>query len=302
MELRQIRYFQAIVEHGSISEAARGLYVAQPAVTKQLRQLEEELGVTLFARLPRGMALTAAGRQFQKDVAEIHNQLVDAKRNAVDAEQGRIGSIALGVTILPRLLPQIAKAFRHFRDNAPDVSLTLRQMLSGPQVDEIRDGKLDAGFLYFRPLDDPALDGLLFSRQRLMLVVPNEPRWTNDPPRCLAEVNNRDFIWFPRQATPLYHDQLIGVFRRAGFLPKVVMEGTDNNALLTLVTAGMGCTVLPEIARTAASSDVVFLELNDLDLEMPLELVWRTDNASPVLKRFILSAKATLSAAAEADV
>jgi DNA-binding transcriptional LysR family regulator len=287
MELRQLRYFVAVAEHGAISHAARSLFIAQPALTKQMHQLEEELGVRLFERLSRGVALTAAGHQFLKDVSKIHDDLLQAKQNAQRADQGRIGNIALGLTILHRLLPDVAKVLRQFRERSPDVSLTLRHLLSGPQVDKIRDGELDAGFLYFRPMDDRTLSGLLFSRQRLMLVMPNERRWTDSPPRRLSDLNGRDFIWFPRQATPAYHDQLISEFRRAGFLPHVVMEGTDNNALLTLVTAGMGCTILPELARAHASEDVVFLALEDLSLEMPLELVWRSDNTSPVLERLI---------------
>ena len=287
MELRQLRYFVAVAEHGSISDAARGLFIAQPALTKQMHQLEEELGVRLFERLSRGVALTAAGHQFLKDVSTIHDDLLQAKQNAQRADQGHIGNIALGLTILHRLLPEVAKVLRQFRERSPGVALTLRHLLSGPQVDKIREGELDAGFLYFRPMDDRTLNGLLFSRQRLMLVMPNEKRWTQTPPRRLSDLNGRDFIWFPRQATPAYHDQLISEFRRAGFLPHVVMEGTDNNALLTLVTAGMGCTILPELARAHASEDVVFVALEDLSLEMPLELVWRADNTSPVLKRLI---------------
>lgn len=291
MELRQLRYFVSVAEHGSISHAARSLFIAQPALTKQIHQLEEELGVVLFDRLHRGIALTAAGKQFFKDISHFQDDLIRAKQNALHASQGRIGNIALGLTILHRLLPEVSKVLRKFREGSPEVSLTLRQMLSGPQVDKIRDGELDAGFLYFRPMDDRTLDGLLFSRQRLMLVIPNEPKWTKDAPRRLADLNDRDFIWFPRQATPAYHDQLISEFRRAGFLPRVVMEGTDNNSLLTLVTAGMGCTILPELASAHASDEVVFLTLEDLSLELPLELVWRSDNTSPVLARLIGYAK-----------
>lgn len=294
MELRQLRYFSAVAEHGSISHAARSLFVAQPALTKQIHQLEEELGVSLFDRLPRGVALTAAGQQFLKDVTRIHTELIHAQRNAQQAAQGRIGNMALGLTILHRLLPEVAKVLRHFRENAPEVSVTVKQVLSGPAVDKIREGELDAGFLYFRPPDDRTLDGLLFSKHHLMLVMPNEPAWTHHPPRRLADLNGRDFLWFPRSASPLYHDQMIAVFRRSGFLPHVVMEASDNNSLLTLVIAGMGCTIMPELARAHATNDVVFLPLEDLTLEMPLELVWRADNVSPVLQRLIASARETV--------
>jgi DNA-binding transcriptional LysR family regulator len=287
MELRQLKYFVAVAEHQSISTAARTLYIAQPALTKQIHHLEEELGVTLLKRLPRGVTLTAAGQQFLNDAIKIQNDVLMARQNARQASNGQIGTLSLGLTITYQLLPEVATALRQFRENAPEVSVSLAQILSGPQVDRIRTGELDAGFLFFRPVDDPTLTGMLIAKQRLVLAMPTEPRWTDHPPRKLADLNGRDFIWFPRSATPLYHDHLIACFRQAGFLPHVVMEGTDNNSLLTLVTAGMGCAILPERVKTHATPDVTFIDLEDLDLDMPLELVWRVDNESPVLHRFL---------------
>ncbi|CAG9166532.1 LysR family transcriptional regulator [Cupriavidus pampae] len=287
MELRQLRYFASVAREGSINKAARSHGLAQPALTKQLQRLEEELGVTLFERQPRGMTLTAAGTQFLQDVTRALDDLEAARQRAVDAAVGRLGHLAIGLTILHQLLPAVAEILRRFRQQSPDVSVSVRQVISGPQIDLIRAGELDAGFLYFRPADDPAFDGLLISTQQLALAVPDEPQWTDNPPRRLADLNGRDFLWIPRQVTAYYHDRLIAHFHGAGFMPKVVMEGTDNNSLLTLVTAGMGCAILPEQAAAQDIPSVKFLKLDDLDLRLPLELVWRRDNRSPITQRLI---------------
>lgn len=287
MELRQLRYFASVAREGSINKAARAHGLAQPALTKQLQRLEEELGVTLFERQSRGMTLTAAGAQFLYDTTRALEDLDAARQRAVEAASGRLGNLAIGLTILHQLLPVVAEILRQFREQSPDVSVSVRQVISGPQVDLIRSGELDAGFLYFRPMDDPALDGMLISTQQLALAVPNEPQWTDKPPRRLADLNGRDFLWIPRSVTAYYHDRLIAHFHGAGFMPKVVMEGTDNNSLLTLVTAGMGCAILPEQAAAHASASVRFSKLDDLDLQLPLELVWRRDNRSPIAQRLI---------------
>jgi DNA-binding transcriptional LysR family regulator len=293
VEIRQLKYFLAAVEHGSISQAARSLFVAQPALTKQIRNLEEELGVTLLERLPRGIALTAAGRQFFRNASKIQDDLISAKQQAIQASTGQLGTMTLGLTVLHSLLPIIAEILRRFRQDAPRVSVTLHQLISGPQVDRIRAGELDAGFLFYRPLDDPTLSGTLISTEKLMLAVPRDSQWATHPPKRLAELNGVDMIWFPRGATPMYYDHLMHHFHKAGYTPHVAMEGSDNAAILTLVTAGMGCAILPALARYQAEDSVVFLPLEDLNLEMPLELVWHTENPSPVLQRFVEIARAT---------
>jgi DNA-binding transcriptional LysR family regulator len=291
MELRQLKYFIAAAELGSISEASRSLYIAQPALTKQIHLLEDELGVPLLARLPRGISLTAAGKQFLGDAKRIVEDINLAKQQALRASTGKIGNLSVGIAILHYLPPDVAATLKAFRDALPDVSVSLRQVLSGPQVDLIRNGELDAGFLFFRPTNDESLQGLLFAKQHLVLAMPKEPSWTDNPPKRLSDLNGRDFVWFPRNATPLYHDQIIACFRKHGFVPNVVVEGIDNHALLTLVAAGMGCAVLPDLARGLVSPQIEFVELEDLDLDMPLELVWRTDNDSPVLQQLISIAR-----------
>ncbi|VWC75977.1 LysR family transcriptional regulator [Burkholderia lata] len=291
MELRQLKYFIAAAELGSISEASRSLYIAQPALTKQIQLLESEIGVPLLARLPRGVALTAAGKQFLAGAKRIIEEINLAKQQAVRASNGKIGNLSVGIAILHYLPPDVAATLKTFRDALPDVSISLRQVLSSPQIDMIRNGELDAGFLFFRPTSDESLRGLLFTKQRLVLAMPKEPSWTDNPPKRLSDLKGRNFVWFPRNATPLYHDQIIACFRKHGFVPNVVVEGIDNHALLTLVAAGMGCAVLPDLARGLALPQIEFVELEDLDLDMPLEFVWRADNDSPVLQQLIAIAR-----------
>jgi DNA-binding transcriptional LysR family regulator len=294
MDIRQLRYFLAVAENRSISEASRALYIAQPALTKQLHSLEDELGVQLLTRLPRGVELTPAGRQFFDDAARLIEDLEAAKLRAKRAEMGRLGSISVGITVQHSLLPVVGEILRAFKATASDVTVSLRPVLSGPQAEQIRAGELDVGFLFFRPVDDPTLCGFPVYSEKLVVAMPNTAAWTDNPPRRLSDLKGRDFIWFPRRSTPLYYDQLIACFRRAGFSPSIAMEGDDNMAVLSLVVAGMGCSVLPEMAKLHAPASVRFVSLDDLDLRIPLELCWRSGNESPVVSQFIEVARASL--------
>ncbi|WP_169708695.1 LysR family transcriptional regulator [Trinickia terrae] len=295
MELRHLRYFVAVTEHGSISQAARGVHIAQPALTKQIRDLEEELGLTLFERRSRGIQLTPAGQQFLTDATRILNEVALAKERARRVSNGQIGSLSIAITVLHALLPIFSQIMRAFRKSVPGVSISLRQLLSGPQLEEIRSGRLDAGFLFFRPAGDEALTGFTIHREPLALAVPRDSDWAAKPPERLRELCEADFLWFPRKASPDYHDQLIHCFRKAGFTPRVTQEGEDNSALLSLVAAGLGCTILPATASINAPESVVFLEVKDLDIKLPLDLVWRSDNSSPALQRFVEVVQACVS-------
>lgn len=292
MELRHLRYFVAITEHGSISQAARAVHIAQPALTKQMRDLEEELGVVLLERRSRGIDLTPAGRQFLADAVRILDEAAAAKERAVRVNNGQMGSLSVAITVLHALLPIFSQILRAFRLSQPGVSISLRQMLSGPQIEGIRSGKLDAGLLFFRPTNDESLEGTTIYQEPLALAVPRDSALANNPPKRLRELGGKEFIWFPRSVSPDYHDQLIYSFRKAGFTPRVTQEGTDNGSILGLVAAGLGCTILPATARLNAPDSVVFLQVEDLDIQLPLELVWRSDNNSPALQRFVEAAQA----------
>lgn len=300
MELRHLRYFVAVAQHGGISQAARALHIAQPALTKQIRDLEEELGIALVERQARGIDLTLGGRQFLVDAIRILDEAAAAKERALRVSNGQIGSLSIAMTVQHALLPIFSQIMRAFRANQPGVSISLRHMLSGPQIEGIRSGELDAGFLFFRPADDESLASTTVHQEPLVLAVPRNSRLASEPPKSLRELNGVDFVWFPRSVSPDYHDRLIHCFRKAGFTPRVTQEGMDNNLVLSLVAAGLGCTILPGAARLNAPDSVLFLQVADLDIQLPLELVWRSANSSPALQRFVEVARSCAAGAAGA--
>ncbi|MCC4264767.1 LysR family transcriptional regulator [Oceanimonas baumannii] len=287
MDFKQLKYFIAIAEEGSMSSAARNIPIAQPALTRQIRLLEESVGAALFTRSQKGIVLTQAGESFYRDTKRLLNEFELAKRNASAIASGRLGTLSLSVTVMHLWVPQITELISQFRHAYPDISIKIFSLLSGPQVDAIRQGRLDIGMLFFPPEDDDELSSRCLYKDRLVLVTSKGSRLATQLPNKLADLNGEDFIWFDRAASPAYHDKLIHSFQKVGFTPHVIQEGADNATMMSLVATGMGCTILPEMTMAGAPPGVISHRIPDLTLELPLMLVWRKDSRNPALHPLI---------------
>ncbi|WP_391487356.1 LysR family transcriptional regulator [Leclercia tamurae] len=288
MELRQFRYFTAVAKLGSISQAAQELHIAQPALTRQIQKLEENLGVLLLERTGRGVTLTDAGAQFLKDAEKLLDDATTARERAIRASRGECGNISLALPVIQNAAPSITTLLKEFKKEAPHVGITLHHLISEVQLARIAEGQLDAGFLLFRPQNDPLFEGVPVYKEKMLLACPADWTWPdNKKPQYLRDLQDLDFIWIPRTAAPAWHDRLIHCFFDAGFTPRSVMQGVDAVSMLTLVSAGMGCTIVAEGTRHLAPPNVTFSTLLDLNIEQEWELVWRKNRCSEVLKRLI---------------
>ncbi len=287
MELRQLRYFVYVAEHGSISHAARLLHVAQPALTKQIHNLEDELRVTLFERSSRGVVLTHAGQQFLLDAKKLIGDIGSAKKKAQMASQGQIGTLSVGVTVAHCWLKEISDIFKIFRYSCPTVSVSLTPLLSSQQLNMLRSHELDVGFLFDPPDNDNFFEKIKIYDESLVLVAPQDSILASNKIKKLSELNGQEFVWFPRQAAPSYYDRMIHTFNKSGFLPHIVQEGRDTMMILTLVAAGLGCSIVPATVKSFAPKNIISYSIKDLDLKIPLYMVWRRSDTSPVLNKFI---------------
>jgi len=286
MDLKQLRYYIAVVDECSFSAAARRIHIAQPALTRQVRALEEELGVKLLKRMARGVKVTAAGQAFYDDIQKILHQLMRAEQKARLIDQGNIGELVVGITVMHLWIKGVTEFLRAFRTRFPEVMLKLNTMLSGPQVTALQRGQLDVGLLFFPP-PDSNLDTIKLYTDRLVLVTQSDSELAKKPPKKLADIGQQGFIWFDREATFNYHDHLISHFHQNNFIPNVIERGSDNATMLSLVASGMGCTIVPRMATSNLPSGIIALELDDLDLPLELMLVWRRDLVTPTIQNMI---------------
>ncbi|MGM0832107.1 MAG: LysR family transcriptional regulator [Pseudomonadota bacterium] len=288
MEFRQLEYFIAVVETGSISAASRRVHIAQPALTRQMRLLEESVGTQLLDRHARGIHLTVAGKALYSEATRLLDERSDIKARLLALGSGQTGKLSLGVTVTHLWLPEVAKLMGGYRERYPKVALDVFPLLSGPQLDRLQQGSLDVGILYLDDDMPSGIDAQLLQHDHLVLAVPASSLWAESPPASLAALCDAEFVWGYRSISPVYFDRVVAHFARLNFEPLVVQYGADNLTILSMVAAGLGLAIVPAASRCHPMSGIVFIELEELSsCDMPLWLAWRSGEEPPVLKNFI---------------
>jgi DNA-binding transcriptional LysR family regulator len=288
MELRHLRYFVAVGEDQHYGRASRRLGVAQPALSRQIQDLEKEIGFKLFDRMPRGVKLSAAGELFLEDARRILQDVGGATARAARVARGESGTLRVGFAENVSWHGVAPDSFRRFREQQPDVDLQLQPAASLEQLEAIRSRQLDAGFANFMPKADADLDQLIVGRQQVELALPKRNPLSRLKKLRLGDLTDVPFIWFPRRASPAFYDGLLHQCYRGGLKsPRIVQEGPNEATILSLVSTGLGVGWVLGSARWRCPQTVAIVPVVDLNMPVSLALAWRRDNASPLLARFI---------------
>jgi DNA-binding transcriptional LysR family regulator len=278
----------AVGEEQHYRRASRRLRVAQPALSRQIQELEEEVGFKLFDRLPRGVRLSAAGSLLLEDARRILQAVNEATARAARVARGHSGTLRVGFPENASWHGAVPDSFRRFRERQPDAELQLQPAASLEQVDAIRSGHLDAGFVNFMPDVDPDLDQLPVAVQHIELAAPKRHPLVKLKKLSLRDLMDASFIWFPRRASPALYDRLMHECYRGGLTsPRIVQEGLNEATILSLVSTGLGVGWVLGSARWRCPETVTILPVVDLNVPLTLVLAWRRDNTSPLLARFI---------------
>ncbi len=285
MELRQIQYFVAIAELEHFGQASRRLHIAQPALTRQIKLLESELGVELFERLPRGVKLTAAGHVFLSHTRDIRQRIEHAVIEAQATAAGLSGTLRLGVIEVAAWRGMVPEGIRQFRASQPGVRLLLSAMLGAEQIEAIQDKTLDAGLMYNAP-KHLGLKILPLEEHPVMLACHGATRFADMEEISLNDLADVDLIGFQRPESPKYYDDLKAAFARKGFAPRVIAEMKREADMLALVSAGAGVALVNSCQRFRPPFEVRFRRVVDLDVRLTLSLVHLQTPRSPVLDRF----------------
>ncbi|MCZ8532378.1 LysR family transcriptional regulator [Psychrobacillus psychrodurans] len=243
MELRQLRYFIEVAEREHISEAAIHLHVAQSAVSRQIANLEDELGVQLFERIGRNVKLTPIGKIFLEHSVSAIKAIDFAKKQIdeyLDPEKGTI-KIGFPTSLAGHLLPTVISAFKR---EHPNVAFHLRQGSYNYLIEAVKTREINLAFLGPLPPKDSILNNtILFSENFSVLLNANHPFAKKDK-IPLIDLRNEDFVLFPEGY--IMQKLVVEACNSVGFTPKVSSEGEDMDAIKGLVAAGIGLTLLPE--------------------------------------------------------
>jgi DNA-binding transcriptional LysR family regulator len=250
--------------------------------------LEEELGFKLFERLPRGVKLSTAGRLFLEDARRILHDVSEAAVRADRVARGRSGTLRVGFTENASWHGVVPDSFRRFRELRPDAELQLQPSASWEQLEAVRSGRLDAGFVFNMPKTDPELELLAVAVPHIELAMLKRHPLTKLKSLRLRDLTEVPFVWFPRRESPALYDHLMRECFRGGLeSPRIVQEGLNEATILSLVATGLGVGWTLGTARWRCPKSIVIMPVADLNLPLPLALAWKRDNGSPLLATFV---------------
>ncbi len=283
MELRHLRYFAAVAEERHFGRAALRLGIAQPPLSKQLQDLETELGYSLFDRSRRPVELTAAGHTLLAHTRGLFESLEIAVRETRRAGAGHSGRLTIGY---PQSLAYsgLTGILRAFRERSPEVATEVRELAPADQVDALKRGDLDVGFVR-APLHEPQLASENVRSEKLVLALPADHRLAVRERISLAAVAGEPFVFFPRARGPGFFDLLMSFCRDCGFTPHIVQQAPQID-VLALVAAGFGLSILPESVRELRRADIVLRPIIGSPTT-ELRLVWRSGDPAPAVTRFV---------------
>ncbi|HVW25589.1 MAG TPA: LysR substrate-binding domain-containing protein [Polyangiaceae bacterium] len=283
MELRHLRYFVAVAEERHFGRAARRLHMAQPPLSRQIQALETELGFPLFQRSRRSVELTPAGAVLLEYTRRLFTDLDRAVHEARRAHAGETGYISIAY-LSSLAYSGLTALLRAFRERLPDVEVTLRELSPAAQLDALKDGNLDVGFVR-GPIDDPSIAHECVRRERLLVALPPDHPMTSKKRLPLSALANESFVMFPRARAAAFFDSLITMCHEAGFSPRIVQQAPQLD-IVSLVAAGYGVAILPESIREMRRPGVELRPIIGAPF-IDLLAAWRASNASPVLRTFL---------------
>jgi DNA-binding transcriptional LysR family regulator len=289
MELRTLRYFVTLAEELHFGRAAQRLALTQPPLSLAIRGLEEELGVRLFARTRRQVALTHAGATFLEQARDILAWAGAAVELARAADLGAVGRLTIGFmsasvyTLLPPVLREFAAAH-------PGVRLELRELTLPQQATALRRRDIHVGFVR-PPVTDAELASEELLDEPLVVALP-----TGHPLAALRRIHARRlagerFVMFQRAPGLVLHDLVLGFCLQQGFTPSVTQEASQTHAVVGLVSAGIGVALVPASAQEIRLRGVEFRRLAEKSPAVGTALAWRRDDTSPVLEAFVKTAR-----------
>src|SRR5215470_3884531 len=281
LEDRELRSFLVLAEQLHFGRSANLLHISQPALSKQIKSLEEKVGGLLLLRNRRDVRLTAAGtllydegRRLVRDL----DSLFDATQAAVRGEAGKL-RIAVGIATVHSLVPP---ALRKFREVHPRVEILIGDMSTPRQIQALLAGEVDVGFLRL-PIRHPQLMVRKVLKEQLTIAVSSSFRGI----LALEKIAHQPFIMISREVSTTYYDHCIRLCGSAGFSPRIVQEARDMFTLLNLVRAGMGVSLVPRSAMEMHVNGVKFGEIRSREAEWDVGVAWHRLHESAPVRNFV---------------
>jgi DNA-binding transcriptional LysR family regulator len=291
LQVEELHSFVVLADELHFGRASKRLFVSQPALSKQIRRLEEKVGGALFTRTRRKVEITEAGRVLLAGADKVLREDEAALNLAKEAVLGRAGTlrIGFGIASVSEILP---RTILRFRKTYSQVELKMRDMSTPAQIVALVEGSIDIGILRL-PIAHTELDSLpLFHEQ---LVVATSGSLSYNSRQGLAALRNQPFVFFPRATSATLHDHVLGLCRGAGFSPTIVQEASELFTILNLVRAGLGVSLVPSAARRMGVPGVRFHDLGLPEAKWRIGIAWnRLSDKAELISRFVATTRSVV--------
>lgn len=290
MDLRHLRYFVAVADCQSFNKAADKLHISQPPLSRQIKQLEEELEIQLIDRSQRPLSLTEAGVFFYEHATRILSE-ADYLKSMTQrmARTQKTLSIGFVSSILYGTLPKVIGGFRKFH---PDIEVRLHELNSWQQIEALKSGKIDAGFGRMR-FEDPSIDRTVLREERLVAALPinHSLAKKNHKSISLLDLEHEPLLLFPKEPRPSFIDQVLDIFDERKIHPSNSREVRELQVALGLVAAGEGLTIVPHTVAHVRKDEICYIPLDDLHITSPIIISMRHFEKSKALNTLLKVAK-----------
>ena len=285
IELRHLNYFLAVAQELHFRKAAEKLFIAQPGLSRQVKQMEEILGTTLFIRSNKKVTLTPAGHYLKRQTEILFKQLEETKRHLQILGKGDEGELRIGFvgSAMQKVIPAL---LLNIQDTYPKISTTLEERPNAFQVDAVLKEDLDIGFVRLARV--PAgLEMETVYEETFSLVLPENYSFPNEEFNGMQQFSKDNFILFSREFSPFYYDTIISICSDAGFVPRISHKSVHAHTIFKLVENNLGIAIVPTSLQYGFQMRVKFVELKQLSQRALLSVIWKKENPNPVSKNCV---------------
>lgn len=289
MDRTGLECFVALADELHFGRAAERCHISQPAMSQQIRRLEQTIGVRLAHRNKRMVSLTPAGHAFLGEARKMLRHMTEAADMAARVDRGEIGQLRLGVTApaLYVIYPEIAAAFRKAH---PDVGVLVREMTTAEQERALLRGDLDIGLVH-PPLEDRGLAVREIGRAPFHVALPAEHRLTAVDTLELRDLRDEHAVIFPRQIAPQLYDTVLRQCQDAGFTLKIAMEAFPAQSIIALVAAGVGVGFIASRTQRLDRHGVTYRPIRGPHPQLSVGVAYHPDGTAPAVRAFLEAAR-----------
>jgi DNA-binding transcriptional LysR family regulator len=285
IEIRHLRYFLAVAEELHFRKAADKLFVSQPGLSRQIKQMEEELGFALFERSNKRVTLTKAGKYLKDEVEHIIKNLEDTFDHAQLIHEGMEGQISFGYvgSAMQNVIPEL---ILRIREDYPNIHYSLREMENPEQIDALLLNDVDLAFVRLEKVPK-GLDIRPVFEDTFSLVLPENYKLEDINLESLVQFKNEDFILFDQSYSPAYYEQVMQIFKQSGFQPNISHNTVHASTIFRLVENNLGLSIVPSSLKLGYNMKVKFIELDKIPQRTILSVAWNTVNRNPILGKIL---------------